>query len=183
MAGGYLYVLVFLEPIVVVTVLLFSLRKMTERAISIMNLVFALGAFLLTVAVIHGSRWAGSAPRPQSASAHHFIWLFLFALCWLASSVGLFFRKRLAWVGSLIGSGASASFFGACLVGIIAIFLFPNAQINQIKDFGGGGYEFAIIFSLTQFSFLFALSISLVVGLLRMYKEIFVILTDINKGT
>ena len=96
-------------------------------------------------------------------------------LAWFAGAIGLFFHKRLAWFGSLIGVGSSVCVFAACLVTIIGLYLFPDADVDHLKVLGGGGYILAQIFSITQFSLLLASSVGLFIGLVRKRKEL---LTD-----
>ncbi|MGA2786005.1 MAG: hypothetical protein ABSF60_00615 [Verrucomicrobiota bacterium] len=93
----------------------------------------------------------------------------LVILFWFAGAVGLFFRKRLAWVGSLLGVGASVCVLAACLVSIIVLHIYPNTDVGLLKDIDTAGF---VIFALGQFTILFALSLGLFVGLLKMRKEL-----------
>jgi len=93
-------------------------------------------------------------------------------LAWFAGAIGLFFHKRLAWLGSLIGVGSSVCFFAAFLVTIIGLYLFPDAEMDHLNVISGGHYKFALIFGITQFSLLLAGSVGLFVGLVRKRKEL-----------
>ena len=75
----------------------------------IANLIFATLALLVTAMSELGCRWAGSPPsRPHGQSTFREILVDLIALCWITGAVGLFYRKRVAWICSLIGVAASA---------------------------------------------------------------------------
>jgi hypothetical protein len=93
-------------------------------------------------------------------------------LFWFAGAVGLFFRRRLAWVASLLGVGTSVCAFAVSLVMIVWLYIYPNAEMNHLRDIGGAGYIFALIFGVGQLSILLALSLGLFVGLLKMRKEL-----------
>jgi hypothetical protein len=92
-------------------------------------------------------------------------------LFWFAGALGLFSRKRLAWIGSLVGTGASACFAAVCLVSIVWLYLFPNAEMQQHRDFSIGGYITALFVGVAQFSVLLLVSFGLFAGLLRMRSE------------
>ncbi len=92
-------------------------------------------------------------------------------LVWFAGAVGLFFRRRLAWIGSLVGTGASAGLFGA--LGVTAVtFLFPGAEVWQERGSALATRVIAIIGTAGFFSVLLAVSLALFIGLLRMRKEL-----------
>jgi hypothetical protein len=141
------------------------------------NLIFASVAFMSGVMAEFGVRaWAGSPPaRPHPVTARGLI-MDLIVLCWFAGAVGLFFRKRLAWVGSMIGSGASVCLWAAALVTGIGLFFFPNhfpnAQMERLRNDGQAGYIFSIVATLLYVSFLLAISLGLFIGLLRKRKEL-----------
>ncbi len=91
---------------------------------------------------------------------------------WFAGALGLFSRKRLAWIGSLVGTGASACFFAVTLATIVGLYLFPNAEMERLREFGIGGYLVALVIAVGEFSILLAVSLGLFIGLLRMRKEL-----------
>jgi hypothetical protein len=138
----------------------------------IANLILASIASLILLVAMLGGRWAGT---PQWIDHSLDAWGFLIlviALCWFAGAVGLFFRKPLAWVGSLIGVGLSVCLFAASLVTIIGIYLIPDAEMDHLRHFGWGGYLFATVFGIGQFSLLLAISIWVFIGLLRKRKKL-----------
>ena len=150
---------------------------MGARGISIFNLIFASAALLITLMVMSGARWAGSPPPRSHPETVRGLIMDLIVFCWFAGAVGLFFRKRLAWVGSIIGVGSSACFFAVTLVTGIGLYFYPNAELVHLKELGGdghvGGYVFAFVCLVTQFSILLAISLRLTIGLLHMRKDIF----------
>jgi hypothetical protein len=151
--------------------------KLQFMPVRIANLICASVAFLsMTMATCGVRAWAGSPPvRPHPMTARGLI-MDLIALCWFAGAVGLFFRKRLAWVGSVIGTGASVCFWAAALVTGMGLFLFPdlfpNAQMERLRSSGLAGYNIAIVFALIYLSVLLAISLGLFIGLLRKRKEL-----------
>jgi hypothetical protein len=173
--GWFLFIPIVIVPTIVVGAVLFGLRKMTARAVCIMNLMMASGALLIFIMGESGchSALSMSPPRPHPPMTVRELAMDSMVLFWFAGAVGLFFRKRLAWVGSVIGAGVSASFVTACLVGIIVAYLYPDADMNRLKEIGAAGYIFALVAGLTQFFLLLALSLHLLIGLLRMRKELF----------
>ena len=158
--------------------LLYACRKMSVRIIYIMNLTVAMAATLFTAfSMIHIQWWAGSPPlqsrHPMTACE---VVMDLVILFWIIGAVGLFFRKRLAWAGSMIGVGATVSFLGVCLIGIVTAYIYPDVGMNNAKNFdgfGAAGYILAMVTVLTEFSLLLAICIRLLFGLLQVRKELF----------
>jgi hypothetical protein len=177
-AGGFVFIPTIVVPMIFVVVLLFSLRNATARTISILNLILASGAILITIMAFSGCRSALSPPpppNPHPETARGII-MDLVAVCWFAGALGLFSCKRLAWVASVVGAGAAVCFFGASFFTIIALYLYPTEEMNRNRnfgDFGNTGYIFALISIVTQFSFLLAISLRLLIGLFRMRRDIF----------
>jgi cyanate permease len=93
----------------------------------------------------------------------------LVVLIWFAGAVGLFFRKRLAWIVSLLGVGATACIFAACFVTIVALHIYPNTDDGLFKDSKTAGF---VVFALGCFTLLFALSLGLFIGLVKMRKDL-----------
>src|ERR1035441_5860005 len=132
-AGGFVFFPAVVVPIIFVVILLFSLRNATARTISIMNLILASGAILITTMAISGCHSAVSPsppPSPHRETARGII-MDLVAVCWFAGALGLFSHKRLAWVGSIIGAGTTICFFGACFFELIALYLYPPGVFPQ----------------------------------------------------
>ena len=174
-AGGFVFFPAVVVPIIFVVILLFSLRNATARTISIMNLILASGAILITIMAISGCHSAVSPsppPSPHRETARGII-MDLVAVCWFAGALGLFSHKRLAWVGSIIGAGTTICFFGACFFELIALYLYPTTEMNQIRDSGDAGHILAMMVGVTQFSLLFAIAFRLLIGLLQMRRDIF----------
>ena len=171
--GWFLYIPAAIVPIVIVSVLLFASRKMTARGVSQMNLIIASGAVLFLIMATSGCRWAGSPPpRPHPFTVREFF-ADLVVFCWFVGAVRLFYRKRLAWIGSVIGTGASVAFFASILIGFVTEYLYPDAEMIRVKEFGNGGYVFALVVGLTGFSIPLAICWRLLLGLFQMRKEIF----------
>ncbi len=91
-------------------------------------------------------------------------------LIWFAGAVGLFSRRRLAWIGSLVGTGASAGLFGVLVVTAVG-FVFPGAEVWQDRGFGFVSRIVAIIVTAGFFTVLLAVSSGLFIGLIWMRKQ------------
>ncbi len=173
--GWFLYIPLVIVPIIIVSVLLFSLRKMTARAVCIMNLIIASGAFLIFIMGEAGCHSALSSAPPR---LHHGpitireVVIDSVVLFWFAGAVGLFFRKRLAWAGSMIGVGASIISLAVGLGTIIGIYLYPNVGMDQLREYGAAGYIFTFVVAVTQISLLLAICLRLLWGLFQMRKEL-----------
>jgi hypothetical protein len=160
--GVFLYVPLVAGPIVVVIAVLASLRKLPAiRKASIINLIIASGATLLTVPTIVFHR-------------DKFLWenwaiISSFSLCWLVCAIGLFFRKRLAWCGSMLGAGVLVCILVACLTAVIPLIFYPGAESEPFR----GGYILSSIAILTWLCLALAISLQLLIGLLRMRRDIF----------
>ncbi|MGI8966641.1 MAG: hypothetical protein ACR2H1_11210, partial [Limisphaerales bacterium] len=92
-----------------------------------MNFFLASGATLLVLVANNRGRWAGSPPPPPphaiSPTGEFFTTVIAFIIfSWLASAVGLFFQKRLAWAGSIVGTGTSLIFFMASLLTLVWLY-------------------------------------------------------------
>ena len=85
-------------------------------------------------------------------------------LCWFAAAVLLFYRKRLAWVVSLVGAGALASAFGVIWVGMARFYVHPTDE--ELKLLRGTDVSAGSVIVLGVLFALFALCVGLFVGLL-----------------
>jgi hypothetical protein len=140
--------------------------------VRIANLIFASGALLISVMAMTGARWAGSPPpTPHMFTAREFVGDMLI-LCWFAGAVGLFFRKRLAWISSLVGVGASVCFLAVSFVMIIGLYLFPNEDMRRLSDIGGSGYVAGLIIAAVEFTVLLVLLSALFIGLVKTRKHL-----------
>jgi len=176
--GWSLFVPMVIVPIAVVVVLLFSLRKMPTRAICILNLIMASGVFLISIMAESGCHSALSMSPPRThyppITVRELV-MDSVALFWFAGAVGLFFRKRLAWVGSLVGVGASAYVLTTLLAAGVGLWLYPDPEIAQYSGSAqaSGGHIFAVVVTLTQFSGMWLICLWLLLGLVKMRKELF----------
>jgi hypothetical protein len=137
--------------------------------IRIGNLILASGAVLVSLIAWLGWHWAGSYGHRSPTASEPLLPLLLvliLATCWLAGAVGLFFHKRMAWLVSLLGAGASVCSCGALIFGLIWVFLHPNADTGPSQDFPVA----VVLIALLQFSIPLAASLALVRGLLRMRR-------------
>lgn len=162
--GGSLLIPTVIVPIIVVIILFVGLRNVTTlRKTNIINLIVASGVTLLVVPVIIFHR--------------KFFWIAwaiesLFAICWLACAIGLFYRKRLAWCGSVLGAGALVYVLAVCLATAIAAILYPGADTLNSGSFLVG-YIFSSIGILTWICLALTISLRLLFGLLRIRRDIF----------
>jgi hypothetical protein len=94
-------------------------------------------------------------------------------LIWFAGAVGLFSRRRLAWVGSLVGAGALVCSVAILLTTAVGMILFPDARMVQDEQqLPTGIYMFGYVTVVCQFLVFLAVSLGLFIGLLRMRKEL-----------
>jgi hypothetical protein len=93
-------------------------------------------------------------------------------LIWFAGAVGLSSRKRLAWIGSLLGVGASACFFAASLVMILWLYFHPSPEMGRTQALDGAGFIATHAIAVGEFAILLSLSLALFIGLLQMRKEL-----------
>jgi len=172
--GWFAYIPTVVAPIAGVSILLFNLRKMTTRAINIMNLVLAMGTVLLTITAMSSRLWADlPPPKPNHSTSVLELVTVLIVFIWISGAVGLFFRKRLAWIGSVIGVGASISVIAAGLLVAIAVYFYPGDAGTRAKEFGTAGYTFAFAFMITMCSLPLAVCLRLLLGLFQVRREIF----------
>jgi hypothetical protein len=160
--GVFLSVPLIAVPIVIVAAVLVGLRKVkVMRKTAIINLIIASGATLLTVPTIvfHRNKF------------HWEDWAIIssFSLCWLACAIGLLFRKRLAWCVSILGAGVLVCILTACLTAVIPLIFYPGAESEP----NPGGYLFISIAVLTWMCLMLAISMQLLIGLLRIRRVIF----------
>jgi hypothetical protein len=117
-----------------------------------------------------GFGWQGKPPfEPPPLDAWTFLQGFI-VLCWLSGAIGLFYRKKLALISSLIGLGAFALLFGGMLASALWLFAFPTAELQKMER--TGGYGFGAVFLITVFSVPLGISLSLFVKLMRGRKEL-----------
>jgi hypothetical protein len=109
-----------------------------------------------------GSEWPGKPPfEPPPLDA----WTFLHGLivaCWLAGAIGLFYRKKLALIASLVGLGACVMFSTTVLWNVSWVVAFPSAELKRV-DGSGVGRAFLIVLFATPL----VISLSLFVKLMR----------------
>ncbi len=174
--GWFLFIPIVIVPIIVVGAVLFGLRKMTARALCIMNLIIASGALLIFIMGESGchSALSMSPPRPHPPITVRELVMDSVVLFWFAGAIGLFFRKRMAyWIGSVIGAGASVSFFAAFLLDIIVAYVYPDAEMKHSKEFGETGYFLALASGITYLSIALSICLRLLFGLFQMRKTVF----------
>jgi hypothetical protein len=84
----------------------------------------------------------------------------LLTVCWFAGAIGLFFRSRLAWSGSMLGVGAM---FAGSIALILSFLRFMTISTDPTEG------SYMIIFGL----FGLALSLPVFIGLVRLRKTLF----------
>ena len=89
---------------------------------------------------------------------------------WLIAALGLFFRWRIAWIGSLTGAGVSACFWGFYLV-TFGWSAFSSADWFRHQDSFVISI-FALLITVGLILALFSAAFGLFVGLVRMRKEL-----------
>ena len=118
------------------------------------------------------SALSSSAPRLQHGPVTiREIAMDAITLIWFAGAIDLYSRRRLAWIGSLVGTGASAALFGALVVTAVG-FLFPGAEVWQDGGSALATHIVGIIATAGFFSTLLAIALGLFIGLLRMRGEL-----------
>ena len=163
--GGFLFITMAIVPVIITAALFFGLRKVAPiRKVGIINLAVASGVSLLILpgAVFHRAefswlRWLAAAS---------------FAICWLMCGIGLLSRKRIAWCGSIVGSGVLLCFLVATFSAVLAITIYPAEEtLNSGPMLAGYVYSRMLIFV----SLCLALTVSfwLFFGLLRIRRDIF----------
>lgn len=179
----YIFFLSVMVPAAAVFGLLYASRKMSALIINIFNLVFAVGATLFVLLCIIndmiGINWGAFSidpPEPPQLLNLRDCVIVLVLLCWVAGAIGLFFHKRLAWAGSVLGVGATVFFFAEGLIRILVGYFYPDAAIYNNRNYdgvGASGYILALLFSLTVLSVCLAISLRLLFGLLQVRREFF----------
>jgi hypothetical protein len=118
--------------------------------------------------------WQGKPPfRPPPLDVWTFLQGFI-VVCWLSGAIGLFYRKQLALIGSLLGLGAYALLFSRLLACALWLFAFPTAELKKIyvtQGFGIGEI-FGEVFLITVFSVPLGILLNLFVKLVRGRKEL-----------
>jgi stage V sporulation protein SpoVS len=87
----------------------------------------------------------------------------------LAGAVALFYRKRLAWVASLVGAGALACAFAAIWVSMARFYVHPIDE--ELKLLRGMDVSAGSVIALGVLFALFALCLALFIGLLWTRKD------------
>ena len=117
-----------------------------------------------------------SALSPSPSRPHHGpvtvreILMDAVVIFWFVAALALSSKRRIAWIGSLLGTGVSACFFGAGTIVITGLCLFPSA--GDARNWGVSGRIFLFIFAGGMCLVFLATSVGLFVGLLRMRKEL-----------
>src|SRR5437879_1686826 len=117
------------------------------------NLMSSASALMVALIAWRGWRWAGSPPRPPALDSVALTVLVALAAGWLVCAIGLFFRSRMAWIGSVVGASAAVCACGVLLAGGAWVCLHPDTQVGGSPR--PGGYVFAAVFMLAQFGLLF----------------------------
>jgi len=138
------------------------------------NLILASLALMVSLGAEAGchSAVSSSPPHPHGPITIREVVMDSIVIFWFVGALGLFSRRRLAWIASLVGIGASACFFALSLVTIVRLYIFPNADMERLRDLGGSGYIAALIIGVGESSVLLAVCLGLFIGLLRMRKEL-----------
>ncbi len=135
-----------------------------KRHIRIGNLIFASLA-LLTATV---GAWQSHLQHPRLITVRE-LGIYGVAFFWVGGAIGLFFRKRLGWVVSLIALAVTACFFSLNLMKLLWRILYPSAAMHP--DLSDGGYQINLAFRIAVFSILLVLSLRVFNGLLKMGED------------
>jgi hypothetical protein len=143
----------------------------------IVNLICASFALLFALDLQFGflpSRYPPQGPHlPTTVSGILFYSIVAF---WIVGAVGLLFRRRFAWICSLIGVAASACFFTVVLAVVVGMWLFTSAHdLRSGPSFGITGIlatVITIIIGVGGLSVLSAFFVAVFIGLVRMRKEL-----------
>ena len=140
--GIFLLIPMAIGPVVVAAVLFVSLRKAKPApgtGIGFTRIGNMILASLFFLGMIWPDDWRLlSAPPPASFEPSPFYHTMVaWVICvWFLSAALLFFRNRLAWLGSLLGVGSAVFGFSWILFGVIKQSLFPDeadaAHLAQI---------------------------------------------------
>ena len=167
-------------PIVIAWLLIYLLHKNDRRAISIINLVFALLFVLGEASYAFRFHFHGSRP-PITPEAHtRAVVLGIISAIilagWLAGAIGLFFKKGIAWiswVGSVIGTGAAAFSLLAFLTTIIWGIIFPPQEAAPLEDSSNGIIIFVNVIAVIYIALPAVVFLRLLWGLLKIRREVF----------
>jgi hypothetical protein len=135
--------------------------------VRITNLIFASGTLLIFIAGKTNPHWLDQFQQGPPISMVREVIIDFITFCWFAGALGLFFRKRLAWIASVVGVGTLVWSNVPAVVMIIGLFLFPKAESPPIKEFGVGG-----LMVLGMFVVLIALQFVLLIGLFKIRREL-----------
>jgi hypothetical protein len=138
----------------------------------IANLISA--SWFLLMIIGRDWRWAGSPPTPpHEPMTLHGILLISLVCIWFVAAIILFFRSRLAWFGSLAGVSWSVVFYAWVLLSLAREYLFPNAQMLHDRELvNTAASVLAFLTELGFFGVCLALSVGLIIGLLKMRREL-----------
>ena len=163
--GGLMLIPMAVVPIIIAVALFIGLLKVRSiRKVGIVNLIAASGVTLFTLPTAVFDRGA-------------FPWLAFsvaatFAICWLICAITLFSRRRLAWCGSIVGAGVLVCFLTAALSAAIASVIYPAEHVLTPGPFLPG-YVFGLVLVFTWLCLALAVSLWLLLGLLRIRRDIF----------
>jgi hypothetical protein len=140
------------------------------------NLLLASLALLVSFMAEAGCHSALSSSPPR---IHHGpitlreIVIDLVAIFWFVGAIRLFSRGRLGWIGSLIGTGASICAVAVSFVVLVGSYVLPNAEMVRFKeDSGGPVYVATLIHGVIGLLILLAIPLGLLIGLLKMRKDL-----------
>jgi hypothetical protein len=140
------------------------------KIVRVVNVLCAAYALLVCIGIASGCRWAGSPPpRPRPPITFLELTVGLLVLCWFAGTVALFYRKRLAWVVSVVGAGALAGASAAIWVGMARFYVHPTGE--ELELLRGMDVSAGSVIALGVLFALFALCLGLFIGLLWTRKD------------
>jgi len=169
--GGFLLVPMAVVPLVVVAVLFVGLRKVTPiRKVGIINLIVASGVTLLIFPAL--IILPGAVLHP--AVSFWLVWSATASLtiCWLVGAIGLFSRRRLAWCGSVLGTGALTCLLVAVISTGMAVITYPAEDVFSSAPLLFG-YVCSRIFVFAWLCLALTVSLWLLFGLLRIRADNF----------
>jgi hypothetical protein len=111
------------------------------RIVRLANLLVASGVLLICVGSEIRWEWAGSLPRiakPDSWYPFREIIGYSVALTWFTGALGLLYRRRCAWIASLVGAGLVAGFFVYAVIELVWLWYYPNADLARLKSQSSG---------------------------------------------
>ena len=145
--------------------------------IRLANVFFAAFAVMSSILAMNGAYLRHPPPPDAEPFGARALIMYVIDFCWLGGAIGLFFRKRFAWAGCMLGAGASVCLWMALFFVAVRSCFFSSEGIEHLRKlpqgpFGEATFIPVLVLATALISLILATQLALLFGLWSKRREL-----------